>query len=294
MELGLGLRWAVESCRSAERGPAAAFAAGALFDPKDLDKFVPSDALTDLCEQDLISITDGKAQFVYLCSNHNNLVSIVPSRQDLDADFVHVNTDTFWLLRVIWEHTRPGDYAVELGTGNGIVAAHLVARFKHVLATDLPGPWLEYAQLTLAANAGRGRPSAAVACDVATALRPRSFDLVAANSPWSPAPPTDTHGNELTFMAGGSTGTELPARFLREGAALLRPGGTAITLCLDPEFEDGSRPLMPVLDGLCHDGYTVECIESEVFPTEIVTKKLRANRLPTLRRARHIAVIVRN
>jgi methylase of polypeptide subunit release factors len=163
-----------------------------------------------------------------------------------------------------------------------------------VLATDLPGPWLEFAQLTLAANAGRGRPSAAIACDVATALRPASFDLVAANSPWSPAPPIDVDGKELTFMARGSTGTELPARFLREGAALLRPGGTAITLCLDPEFDDGSRPLVPVLNELRADGYEVECVDSPVFPTAIVTERLRKNRLPTLRHARHLAVIVRN
>ena len=294
MELGAGLRWAVESCRSAEPGPAAAFANGALFDPDDLSEFIPPDALADLCEQDLIYLTDGKAQCVYECTNHNNLVSIRPSRQDVDAGFVHVNTDTFWLLQLIWEHTQAGNYAVELGTGNAIVAAHLVARFRHVLATDLPGPWLKYAQLTLAANAGRGRPSAAIACDVATALRPRSFDLVAANSPWSPAPPTDVDGKELTFMAGGSTGTELPSRFLREGAALLRPGGTAITLCLDPEFEDGSQPLKPVLHELQADGYTVECVESTVFPTDVVTERLRINRLPTLRRARHIAVIVRS
>jgi len=152
---------------------------------------------------------------------------------------------------------------------------------------------MKYAQMTLAANAGRGRPSAAIACDVATALRPRSFDLVAANSPWSSAVPLDDDGNELTFMAGGSTGTELPARFLLEGAELLRPGGTAITLCLDPDFEDGSRPLEPVLDKLRENGLSVQCIASQVFPDDIVTERLRKNRLPTLTRARHIAVIVK-
>lgn len=294
MELTAGLRWAVESCRSAEPGPAAAFAGGALFDPNDLAAFIPRAALADLCDRDLIYLTDGQAQFVHECTNYNNLVSIMPSRQAVDADFVHINADTFWLLQLIWEHSQPGTAAVELGAGNAIVAAHLVARFPTVLATDLPGAWLHYAQLTLAANAARGRSSTALACDVATALRPGSFDLVAANSPWSPAPPKDADGNELTFMAGGSTGTELPGRFLREGAALLRCGGTAITLCLDPEFDDGSRPLMPILRALEADGYSIEVVESPVFPTDIVTERLRANRLPTLRQARHIAVIVRN
>ena len=290
----MGLRWAVEACRSAEPGPAAAFAGGALFAPEDLARFVPTDVLQDLCARDQIYLASDKAQFIFTCTNYNNLVSIMPTRQDVTADFVHVNGDTFWLLQLVWEHGTPGQRAVELGAGNAIVAAHMVARYHTVLATDLPGPWLHYAQLTLAANAGRGRPSAAVACDVATALRPGSFDLVAANSPWSPAAPTDRDGNELTFMAGGSTGTELPARFLRESAALLRPGGVAITLCLDPEFEDGSRPLMPVLDELRSQGYALACIDSPVFPTDTVTERLRANRLPTLRSARHIAVVVRN
>lgn len=293
MELGAGLCWAVEACRSAEPGPAAAFAGGALFDPDDLPQFVPPDALQDLCAHDQIYLADGKAQFVFECTNYNNLVSIMPSIQDVNADFVHINGDTFWLLQLVWEHGTPGQTAVELGTGNAIVAAHMVARYHTVLATDLAGPWLKYAKLTLAANAGRGRPSAAVACDVATALRPGSFDMVAANSPWSPAAPTDRGGNELTFMAGGSTGTELPSRFLRESAALLRPGGVAITLCLDPEFDDGSRPLLPVLDELRGQGYTIECVDSPVFPTDIVTERLRKNRLPTLRTGRHIAVVCR-
>ena len=227
------------------------------------------------------------------CTNYNNLVSVMPSRQNVGADFVHINGDTFWLLELVWKHGRPGQAAVELGAGNAIVAAHMVARYQLVLATDLAGPWLKYAQLTLAANAGRGRPSAAIACDVATALRPQSFDLVAANAPWSPSAPIDDDGNEMTFMAGGDTGTELPSRFLRESAALLRPGGIAITLCLDPEFEDGSRPLQPVLQDLRDQGYSVECVDSPVFTTDIVTERLRKNRLPTLRRARHIAVLTR-
>ena len=293
MELGPGLRWAIETCRSATPGPAAAFVDGALFEPRDLVEFIPGDELAELCENDLIQLVDGKARFAFRCTSHNNLVSVMPPDQRVSADYVHMNSDTFWLLDLIWKHADPGEYAVELGTGNAIVAAHLVARYQRVLASDLPGPWLQYAQLTLAANAGRGRPSAAIACDVASALRPGSLDLVAANSPWSPAPPLDAEGNEMTFMAGGETGTELPARFLREGAALLRPGGTAITLCLDPTFDDGTRPLTPVLDDLRSQGYQVECIDSAVFDPQMVTQRLRKRSLPDLAHARHLAVVVK-
>ncbi len=293
MTLGIGMRWVVEACRSAQNGPADAFAQSALFDTADLGRFIPISVLDDLNQRRQIIELAGTSRLGLRCHNFHNLVSIMPLQQEFSADFVHINGDTFWLLRLIWAHAACGEYAAELGTGNGIVAAHLVARYRRVIATDLPGPWIEYAQMTLGANAGRGRPSAVLACDVASALRPGSFDLVAANAPWSPAAPLDTAGNEMTFMAGGPTGTELPARFLREGAELLRPGGTAITLCLDPEFDDGSRPLMPVLDSLSAAGYEVECIDSEVFETDFITTRLRDTRLPTLTQARHIAVIVR-
>lgn len=293
VQLGPGLRWAVETCRSSTAGPALNFTRGEAAATHGLDEFVPADALADLRAQGHITEENGTARLGVQCANFNNLVSVMPVEQDVGTDYVHLNSDTFWLIHLVWKHAKAGDCAVELGAGNAIIAAFLVARYRRVLATDLPGPWLRYAQLTLAANAGRGRPSAAIACDVASALRPESFDLVAANAPWSPAVPLSADGKELTFMAGGDTGTELPSRFLRDGARLLRPGGVAITLCLDPEFEDGSRPLSPVLDELRGDGYQVECIPSEVFPDEVVTERLRANRLPTLRRARHLAVIVR-
>ncbi len=292
--IGPGLRWVIEACRAGDLTAADIFSQGASCAESDLAGFVPTETLADLDANRLIERRDGTARLTIRCNNFNNLVSIMPAEQKLGADFVHLNADTMWLVRLVWKHATPGITAVELGTGNGIVAAHLVARYRRVLATDLPGPWLRYAQLTLEANAGRGRPSAVVACDVASALRPRSFDLVAANTPWSPAPPPDDDGKEMTFMAGGDTGTELPARFLREGAELLRPGGTAIMLCFDPEFEDGSRPLVPVLDGLVADGYRVECVDSEVFEPDWVTERLRSKRLPTLKHGRHLAVIIRN
>ena len=291
-EIGVGLRWAIEACRSAERSPADIFSQGGRCSEEDLARFIPVEALEDLDERQLIVRCHGTAQLTVTCHNFNNLVSVMPTHQDVDADFVHLNGDTFRLLKLIWKHGASGNYAVELGTGNGIVAAHMVARYKRVLATDLNGPWLHYARLTLAANAGRGRPSTVVASDVASALRPGQFDLVAANSPWSPAVPADDEGREVTFMAGGPTGTELPERFLRESAALLAPGGVSITLCFDPIFEDGSRPLMPILDELRSD-FEVECVDSEVWEPELITERLQANRLPNLAYGRHLAVITR-
>lgn len=293
MILGRGLRWAVEACRVADDSPADRFARGEAIAERELAELVPAAELADLERHELVVHRNGEAHLSIRCQNFNDLVSVLPREQRIDADFVHLNVDTGWLIHLAWHHASPGQYAVELAAGNAIVAAHLVARYRRVIATDVPGPWLRYAQLTLAANAARGRPSGVVVCDVAAGLRRSSFDLVVSNPPWSPAPPPDAGGNRITFMDGGPTGTELPARFLREGAALLRPGGTAITLCFDPTFDDGSRPLFDVLAEIRADGYTVETVDSPVFDTDQVTSRLRAHRLPTLKQGRHLAVIVR-
>jgi len=292
MMLGPGLRWAVEACRVGDGSPADRFARGDSLQIGELEQLLAPGELADLEREGLLVRSDGEAHLALRCQNFNDLVSVMPRAQEVDADFVHLNIDTGWLIDLAWRHARPGEYAVELAAGNAIVAAHLVARYKRVMATDVPGPWLRFAALTLAANAARGRPSGVVVSDVAAALRPESFDLVVSNPPWSPAAPPDASGKSITFMDGGPTGTELPARFLREGAPLLRPGGTAITLCFDPLFEDGSRPLYDVLEELRAGGYDVETIDSPVFPSDVVTERLRARRLPTLKQGRHLAVVV--
>lgn len=293
MEIGIGLRWVVEACRRNDDSAGDLFACGHTCAEAHLGDFMPAEVRADLEAGGLLTRTDdGAVRLTLRCHNVNNLVSIVPYDQGFDAGFVHVNADTGWLVNLAWQHGEPGDAAVELAAGNAIAAAHLVARYKRVVATDVPGPWLRFAQLTLAANAARGRPSGVVVSDVAAALRPAAFDLVIANPPWSPAAPKDVDGRTITFMDGGPTGTELPARFLREGPSLLRRGGTAITLCFDPWFEDGRRPLLEVLDDIRADGFGVETIDSPIFPTDEVTARLRERRLPTLKQGRHLAVVV--
>lgn len=293
MTIGPGLRWAVESCRRGDGSVADRFAGGEPVPERAFESTVPAEARAALEGEQLLERVDGSVELRLRCLNINDLVAIMPRSQRIDADFVHLNVDTLWLIQLAWQHAAPGERAVELAAGNAIAAAHLVARYRRVIATDVPGPWLRYARLTLAANAARGRPSAVVVSDVAAALRPGAFDLVISNPPWSPAAPPDAAGNTITFMDGGPTGTELPARFLREGAELLRPGGTAITLCFDPTFDDGHQPLQDIIEDLRAAGLGVEIVDSPVFETDLVTTRLRARRLPTLRRGRHVAVIVR-
>ena len=221
----------------------------------------------------------------------NGLVSVLPLDQVVGADYVHLNTDSFWLLDLAWKHGGTGTWAAELGIGNGVVAAHLTARYRRVIGTDLPGPWMRFAQLTLEANHARGRAAMPIACDVGAGLRRGAFELVVANTPWSPSVPLDDDGRVHTFMAGGPTGTELPGRFLMETAELLAPGGLGIVLCFDPTFDDGSRPLTKTLDAIREQGHQVDVIDSPVMPVDLVTPRLQ-RRMPNLRRGAHVAVLI--
>lgn len=292
-EIGPGLRWVVEACRNSDDEALCRIAAGADVGPGELKRSLPAGVLADLENEGLVATTDeGLRHLSVSCVSVRGLVSLLPARQQVGADFVHLNGDSFWLIQLAWRHGSPGTWAAELGTGNGFIAAHLVAKYRRVIATDLPGPWMRYARMTLAANRGRGRPTGVIACDIASALRPGMFDLVVSNTPWSPNPGLDEDGNVQTFMDGGPTGTELPSRFIREAMDLLAPGGVAIMACLDTTFDDGSRPLQPVLDEVVDRGFGLEIEESPLFPPELITPSLRAERLPDLRHALHMAAVI--
>ena len=247
---------------------------------------------SELDQEGLIQHDRDGIRLTISCNSINGIVSIMPAEQAIDADHVHLNVDSIWLLKLIWRLAEPGGRAVDLGTGSGLIAAYLVARFNQVVATDIHGPSLRYAQLTLAANRVRGRDSSLVCTDIAAGLRPGSFDLVVANPPWSPAFPRDDQGRVVTFADGGPTGTELPSRFLHESADLLADGGTAIVLALDPTYEDGRRPLIDTVNGLRGRGLQVEVLTSEIFPPGDVLAGL-SKRVDGLIAADHVAIVIK-
>lgn len=291
------LRALIEAVRADQLGAAAPLAVG-----EPVSTRVVHEALGLTCTEELFDqgwlrcagvTSAGRAvRSTIVLQVFNGLVSVLPAEQELGADYVHLNTDSFWLLDLAWKHAGTGTWAAELGTGNGVIAAHLTARFRRVIGTDLSGPWIRCAQLTLEANQARGRAAMPIVCDVGAGLRRGAFELVVANTPWSPSVPLDNQGRELTFMSGGPTGTELPSRFLLEASELVAPGGLGIVLCFDPIFDDGSRPLLKTLEHIRNRGRTVELIESPVMPAELVTPRLQ-RRVPALRRGAHVAALIR-
>lgn len=206
-------------------------------------------------------------------------------------DRVYVGPDSVYLVEAALRLAPRGERAVELGAGAGYLAVALSHRYRTVIATDVMPRAASFTRAAFGLNDLPVGHSAAVAVgDVAGGLRPRSFDLVAANTPWVPQP--DPNVEHVLFAHGGSTGVELPIRFVREGAALLRAGGVAVTLALDVRLHDGTRPLREVCDELEAEG-----LATVLLPTPInhVYEGFRDNMLrrqPALADAVHVAVVV--
>jgi len=122
--------------------------------------------------------------------------------------------------------------AVDIGTGSGAIAATLALETgRRIVATDIS----QAALLVAIANATR--LSAHVdflACDLGSALRPSTFDLVISNPPYVPARDSSTIQREVreheppVALYGGDDGLDIYRRLIPDAARLLRPGGWLI------------------------------------------------------------------
>ncbi len=207
-------------------------------------------------------------------------------------DMVYIGPDSSLLVEAALRLAPSGERAVDLGTGTGLLAAALSRRYRCVVATDIVRRSADAARCTMMLN---DRPPGHVwltmQSDVTSGLRARSFDLVAANTPWVPTS-TALSGPARVFADGGRDGVELPARFLVGGASLLRPGGVAVLLALHVVRSDGARPLLELCGTLEREGYSVAVIPTPLnrsFPE--LPAKIRA-RSADLVEAVHVAVVV--
>lgn len=207
-------------------------------------------------------------------------------------DMVYIGPDSSLLVEAALRLAPSGERAVDLGTGTGLLAAALSRRYRCVVATDVVHRAAGAAGCTMMLNERPpGHVWLAVQADVASGLRSGSFDLVAANTPWVPVS-TAPGSPARIFADGGRDGIELPARFLIEGAALLRPGGVAVLLALHVERADGGRPLLELCGTLEREGYSVAVIPTPLnvsFPG--LSAQTRA-RCPDLVEAIHVAVVI--
>lgn len=203
---------------------------------------------------------------------------------------VYLGPDSAFLVEAALRLGPGGERAADLGTG--FLAALLTRRYRTVVATDIVRRAAVAARLTLALNpVPAGHATSALVADAAGGLRTGAFDLVTANTPWVPSPQSSTKPARR-FADGGPTGAELPSRFLRAGAGLLRPGGTLVALTLDVEMSHVDRPLRRTGAALEAEGHTVVMI-----PTPL--NRLRPDMVQSIRAAQaavtgaeHVAVVV--
>ncbi|MHA7240150.1 DUF7059 domain-containing protein [Arthrobacter sp. TMS1-12-1] len=141
----------------------------------------------------------------------------------------------------------PVDRALDLGTGCGIQAFHLLAHAGHVTLTDISDRALAFARFNLLLNApalhiDARQPEGRVSFRCGSLLDPvrgEEFDLVVSNPPFVITPRTGEPGPAYTYRDGGLAGDAIVSTLVRELPGVLAPGGAA-QLLGNWEITDGT------------------------------------------------------
>ena len=144
--------------------------------------------------------------------------------------------------------------ALDLGTGCGIQAFHLLSHARKVIATDISARALGFTRFNLLLNhraleIDPGNLAARVELRLGSLLEPvagERFDLVVSNPPFVITPRIEGQdaGERFTYRDGGMPGDSLVATLVPSIPGILTPGGTAqmlanweITAAAVPEAE---------------------------------------------------------
>ncbi|WP_104086319.1 methyltransferase [Arthrobacter sp. GMC3] len=166
--------------------------------------------------------------------------------------------------------------ALDLGTGCGIQAFHLLHHASSVVATDISARALAFTRFNLMLNAGAlglttadfdpENPHARISLRLGSLLEPvagERFDLVVSNPPFviTPRHRGERSAEQFTYRDGGMAGDAIVETLVRELPSVLTPGGLAQMLGnweiteSDPDDADSSlewaaRPRQWVQDGV--------------------------------------------
>jgi hypothetical protein len=129
----------------------------------------------------------------------------------------------------------PVDRALDLGTGCGIQAFHLLAHARHVTATDISDRALAFARFNLLLNAPALDLDPLRLADRVTLRRGNllepvageRFDLVVSNPPFVITPRTGTAEKAYTYRDGGLAGDAIVEALVSDLPGVLAPGGVA-------------------------------------------------------------------
>ncbi|WP_434995121.1 DUF7059 domain-containing protein [Arthrobacter sp. Ld5] len=129
----------------------------------------------------------------------------------------------------------PVGRALDLGTGCGIQAFHLLGHAAHVTVTDISARALAFARFNLLLNAPAldvdpRRPGTRVSLRLGSLLDPvrgEEFDLVVSNPPFVITPRTGTPEESYTYRDGGLAGDAIVETLVGALPDVLAPGGAA-------------------------------------------------------------------
>lgn len=132
---------------------------------------------------------------------------------------------------------RSVDRALDLGTGCGIQALHLLEHARHVVATDISDRALAFARFNVLLNAGAlgidpEHPEDRIELRKGSLLEPvagERFDLIVSNPPFviTPRTPAESAEARYTYRDGGLPGDQLVAGLVAGLSDVLAEGGTA-------------------------------------------------------------------
>ncbi|MHA1905993.1 MAG: HemK2/MTQ2 family protein methyltransferase [Candidatus Thorarchaeota archaeon] len=129
--------------------------------------------------------------------------------------------DTFLLLDSI--DTKPGDIAIEVGSGSGYVALHLCQTVNRVIAIDSSHAAVRNTIANVRKNSLEHKVTV-IQSDLLTAINPREkFSIIAFNPPYLPKEDSGTSLDHA--LIGGEIGIEVTERFVRHAVGYLQPEG---------------------------------------------------------------------
>jgi release factor glutamine methyltransferase len=163
-------------------------------------------------------------------------------------------SDTYLLLDAARKEVKPGDRALEIGTGSGLISCEL-AEVSDLVATDI-NPH--------AAHCARCRGVDVVQNDLFAGIR-GTFDLILFNPPYLPTTPEERIDDWLEYaLDGGPDGRVVIERFAAQVRRVLAPSGRILLLI------SSLTGLSEVCDLFSRQGFAVRVVAERTVEDEVL------------------------
>lgn len=138
-------------------------------------------------------------------------------RIELDPQVYEPAEDTFLLAEAV--EVRPGEVALDVGTGTGLIALLMAKKARFVLGVDINPKAVEVARRNAGLN---GIKNVEFRLSDLFENVEGEFDVITFNAPYLPGEPQEPIDLALV---GGEEGREVIDRFIEEVGNYLKPGG---------------------------------------------------------------------